>query len=168
MKKYVIRFVAAAMASLSVLAVLASDGNAQTDLDALRNAVQQQRRFGARPRFFNPFSPSRASRLSADPFRSSIFSAFSSPFNDPFFDDPFSSTEDSSDSSSQDSSETATLAPATVAPETMAPATPAPIVVAPISGSQAFFPSSSSSSSGFPWVPRPVRSPYRPPPRLPF
>lgn len=167
MKKYVIQFAVAA-AFLSVLTTSTSVANAQTDLATLQGAVQRstaQRRgsFKVRPRFFNPFSRSRSRRLEVEPFGASFFSAFSSPFEP--FDDPFN-TGDSQDTSSLDSSPQDNGVPTDGAS-----ADRVPIVIAPVSGGQAFIPilsPSSSSSSGFPWVPRPVRSPYRPPPRPPF
>ncbi|QDS96941.1 hypothetical protein HG15A2_02000 [Adhaeretor mobilis] len=150
--RYVFRITAAPLVCAG-LAILASAAYAQTDLDARQVASSQRGSTKVQSRLFNPFSFSQPSRLSANPFglptgvntyRANASTLF----------DPFSSTRVQGTSSSD-------------VGQSPASTTATPISITPIVGGQTTAPVV-SAASGFPSGPRPVRSPYRPPPRGPF
>jgi hypothetical protein len=143
--------VGATVAVLFALVTLAPLVNAQTDnvltgLDIVQDAELSRGTVKVRSRFFNPFNPSRTSRLAVDPFglpvRTERFSVFASPFGDPLDSQSAARSTDTGASTTS----------------------PSPVVVTPIAGGQATLVSSPVIDTGLPWVPRPTRSPYRPSP----
>lgn len=104
-------------------------------------------------RLFNPFEVTRTSRLRANPFGLPAgLSAFQTTARGLF--DPYAPAASSnSDSSNSEAS--------AASPEEA-------ITVAPVAGSQTAPTTISTSSSSVSFFRRPIRSPYRPPPRGPF
>jgi len=158
--------------SLSVLPASAQTdfSGGLTNFSGGLNGASSRGTFKVQARNFDPFlstrrgrptratwasRPPRISRFAVSRFGLPAKSRFSAPLFDPF---------------SSSASPTAGNGSAAVNSSSVA-ASSSPIVVAPITQGQtsAIFAASgfaaSGSSSGFPSIPRPVRSPYRPPPR---
>jgi len=143
-----------ALATTALCSTLtATNSYAQTSLDSLSGlALQSRGTLKTRSRVFNPFSAFQSSRLQSSTLGLPNQSARLTPFSDPF---------------GYETANVAAIDPIATTSADSAPASPTPLTIGTISGGQSA-PVAASSTGGWPWVPRPVRSTYRPPPRGSF